>query len=88
MVYELCTGRHPFDAQNQAALALKIVMGKFQDIPSFYSKDLRWLIQSCLSVDYKRRPSINFLIERPFIIEQANKLNLSLNSNNKNINRV
>jgi len=43
MVYELCTGRHPFEAQNQAALALKIVMGKFQDIPSFYSKDLRWL---------------------------------------------
>jgi NIMA (never in mitosis gene a)-related kinase len=68
LVYELCTGKHPFEAQNQAALALKIVMGKFQDIPSFYSKDLRWIVHSCLSVDYKRRPSIQYLLERPFVI--------------------
>jgi len=53
-------------------------MGKFQDIPNYYSKDIRWIIQSCLSVDYKRRPSINFLLERPFVIENAKKLNLSL----------
>lgn len=62
-------------------------MGKFQDIPSFYSKDLRWLIQSCLSVDYKRRPSINFLMERPFVIELATKLNLNIN-NKKVENKV
>ena len=77
-MYELCTGKHPFEAQNQAALALKIVMGKFQDIPSFYSKDLRWLVKTCLEVDYKRRPSIHYLLERPFVVENAKKLNISL----------
>ncbi len=38
LIYELCTGKHPFEAQNQAALALKIVMGKYSPIPNHYSK--------------------------------------------------
>jgi NIMA (never in mitosis gene a)-related kinase len=58
LVYELCTGRHPFEANSQAALALKIVVGKYSPIPSHYSQTLAWLIRLCLSVDYKRRPSI------------------------------
>ena len=40
IIYELCTGKHPFEANNQAALALKIVMGKYNDIPKHYSSDL------------------------------------------------
>ncbi len=77
-MYELCTGKHPFEAQNQAALALKIVMGKFQDIPSFYSNDLKWVVKACLEVDYKRRPSVSYLLERPFVMDNAKKFNLNL----------
>lgn len=44
IIYELCTGKHPFEANNQAALALKIVMGKYESIPSHYSPDLSWVV--------------------------------------------
>jgi NIMA (never in mitosis gene a)-related kinase len=63
IIYELCTGKRPFEANNQPALALKIVMGKYESIPSHYSSDLTWVVKSCLSVDYKRRPSASYLLE-------------------------
>lgn len=68
LVYELCTGRHPFEAQNQAALALKIVMGKFQDISKVYSQELRWIVHACLAVDVKKRPTISFILQRPGVL--------------------
>ena len=64
VIYELCTGRHPFQANNQAALALKIVMGKYQKLPNHYSTDLSWVVQTCLSVDYKRRPTAAYLLTK------------------------
>lgn len=68
IIYELCTGKHPFEANNQAALALKIVMGKYNDIPKHYSSELEWVVRSCLSVDYKRRPTAAHLLTKPNII--------------------
>lgn len=62
LIYELCTFKHPFEANSQAALALKIVVGKYSPIPSHYSQALSWLIRLCLSVDYKRRPNIEYLL--------------------------
>ena len=41
VLYELCTFKHPFEANNQGALILKIVRGKFAPIPSSYSSELR-----------------------------------------------
>ena len=32
VLYELCTFKHPFDANNQGALILRIVKGKFLPI--------------------------------------------------------
>lgn len=64
VIYQLCTGKHPFDASNQAALALKIVMGKYNPIPPHYSADLGWVVQTCLSVDYKRRPTASYLLNK------------------------
>lgn len=65
IIYELCAGKRPFEANNPAALALKIVIGKFEKIPSHYSSDLSWVVNSCLSLDYKRRPSASYLLEMP-----------------------
>lgn len=62
VIYELCAGKRPFEANNQAALALKIVMGKYDSLPSHYSSDLVWIVKSCLSVDYKRRPTAAYLL--------------------------
>ena len=62
VIYQLCTGKHPFEANSHAALALKIVMGKYNPIPSHYSGELSKLIKLCLSVDYKRRPNVHYLL--------------------------
>lgn len=67
LVYELCTFKHPFEASSQAALALKIIVGKYAPIPAHYSQALAWLIRLCLSVDYKRRPTINYLLAQQSI---------------------
>ena len=37
VLYEMCTLRHPFEAQNQGALILKILRGKYNPIPDYYS---------------------------------------------------
>lgn len=58
VLYEMCTLRHPFEANNQGALILKIVRGKFDPIPSTFSKELSEMVNSLLTRDYKKRPSI------------------------------
>ena len=64
LIYELCTGKHPFEGNSQAALALKIVVGKYNPIPAHYSPVTSWVIKSCLSVDYKRRPTIQYILSQ------------------------
>ena len=61
VLYELCTFKHPFEANNQGALILKIVRGKFSPISSHYSKDLRDLTELLLLKDHKKRPSLDTL---------------------------
>lgn len=75
IIYELCTGRRPFEANNQAALALKIVMGKYDSLPPHYSTDLVWIVKSCLAIDYKRRPSAAYMLEMPSTKIYTQKLN-------------
>ena len=48
VLYELATFKHPFEANNQGALILKIVRAKFNPISTTYSKSLRDLIDSLL----------------------------------------
>ena len=58
VLYELCTLKHPFEAQNQAALILKIVRSKYTPIGTNYSKSLQELVTLLLLKDYKKRPNI------------------------------
>lgn len=58
VLYELCTLRHPFEAANQGALALKILRANFNPIPATYSSDLRSLVDKLLTKDYRKRPDI------------------------------
>jgi NIMA (never in mitosis gene a)-related kinase len=67
VLYELCTLKHPFESNNQGALILKIVRGKYNPISSQYSKDLAAMIDSCLCKDYKKRPSIQDILDRQVI---------------------
>jgi len=62
--------KHPFESNNQGALILKIVRGKYNPISSQYSKELSTMIDLCLCKDYKKRPSINEIIEKQTFIEK------------------
>ena len=41
LLYELCTYRPPFEAGSMEALARTILRGKYEQIPSMYSKVLK-----------------------------------------------
>ena len=71
VLYELCTLKHPFESTNQGALILKIVRGKYAAISSQYSRDLSAMVDLCLCKDYKKRPSINDILEKPIMQEKA-----------------
>lgn len=58
VLYELCTFKHPFEAKNQGSLIMKIVKGQFTPISNKYSEGLRHMVNQLLLKDYKKRPSI------------------------------
>ncbi len=78
VLYELCTLRHPFESNNQGALILKIVRGKYQPVSSSYSKELSSLVDKCLIKDYRRRPTMNEILNMPIIIDKANYFGINL----------
>lgn len=62
ILYEMCTFKHPFEAKNQGALIVKIIKGKYQPIPSMYSKELVLMVDQCLNKDHKQRPNASNLL--------------------------
>ena len=53
VLYELCTLKHPFEAMNQGALALKILRAQYNPIPATYSRSLKDLVDRLLTKDYR-----------------------------------
>ncbi|KAJ4462700.1 putative Serine/threonine-protein kinase Nek8 [Paratrimastix pyriformis] len=64
VLYELCTFRHPFDADNQGALVLKILRGRFRPLEG-YSADLCDVVARCLTRDPRQRPTLDDLFALP-----------------------
>jgi NIMA (never in mitosis gene a)-related kinase len=62
VLYELCTQKHPFEAQNQGALILKILRGKFNPIPITYSKSLSAMLDKLLTKDFRKRPGLDEIL--------------------------
>ena len=67
VLYELCTLKHAFSADNLLGLVYKIVQDKYDPIPSMYSKDLQNLIHSLLNKNAQERPSVAQVLQLPFI---------------------
>ena len=76
VLYEMCTTKHPFQAPTQAALLLKIIKGSYQPLSSEYSAGLREIIDLCLEKDFKKRPSISVLLQKPEIQKIVNTISL------------
>jgi hypothetical protein len=66
ILYELCSGRHPFDARNQGALILKIISGAYPPLArDAYSDELVALSRALLERDAAQRPSAEEVLARP-----------------------
>jgi NIMA (never in mitosis gene a)-related kinase len=78
VLYELCTLKHPFDANNQGALFMKIIRASYAPVSSQYSAELRQLLDACLHKDYKKRPSAATILSRPGMKERTIGLNIAI----------
>lgn len=67
ILYELCTLKHAFTADNLLGLVFKIVSDNFEPIPNTYSKDLQILLERLLEKDPERRPSVREILKMPLI---------------------
>ncbi|XP_063244822.1 serine/threonine-protein kinase Nek2-like isoform X2 [Bacillus rossius redtenbacheri] len=75
LVYELCALAPPFNGNNMRNLARKIVDGRFERIPTYYSEDLQNIITLLLNVDQEKRPAVEDILQHPIVVSQvaANK---------------
>ena len=76
ILYELCTFNHPFDADCQASLMLKILKNQPQRIHKSYSDNLQKLIYLILDKNQETRPSCKDILDLPYVIENSKKYGL------------
>jgi NIMA (never in mitosis gene a)-related kinase len=67
VLYEVTTLKHAFNGQNLPALVLKILKGKYPPIPEQYSDNLKRLIARTLSKSPELRPSMEEILQLPFL---------------------
>jgi serine/threonine protein kinase len=67
----MCALKMPFDAQSLPLLSLKIIRCSYNPLPPNFSKELRTLVNSMLSVDTSKRPSINEILSKMLIIQKC-----------------
>jgi serine/threonine protein kinase len=66
ILYQMVTGRLPWDTQNQRQIANQIKSGRFE-IPTIYGAGFSRVIQAMLNPDVKRRVSVKDILEDPWI---------------------
>ncbi|KAM7237859.1 hypothetical protein CapIbe_010817 [Capra ibex] len=64
ILYELCTLKHPFQANSWKSLILKICQGSMNPLPSHYSYELQHLIKQIFKKNPSHRPSATTLLSR------------------------
>uniref|UniRef100_A0A8D2Q7I5 non-specific serine/threonine protein kinase n=1 Tax=Varanus komodoensis TaxID=61221 RepID=A0A8D2Q7I5_VARKO len=73
VLYEMCTLKHAFEAGNMKNLVLKIISGSFPPVSVHYSHELRCLISQLFKRNPRDRPSVNSILEKPFIAKRIEK---------------
>ena len=67
VLYEMCAKKPPFDANSLHFLALKIIKGKYKQIPRQYSQGLKTLLKQMLETKAGRRPTIHQILKDPLL---------------------
>ncbi|XP_071976048.1 serine/threonine-protein kinase Nek1 isoform X1 [Engystomops pustulosus] len=73
VLYEMCTLKHAFEAGNMKNLVLKIIRGSYPPVSVHYSYDLRSLLSMLFKRNPRDRPSVNSILEKPFIYKRIEK---------------
>ncbi|XP_063776693.1 serine/threonine-protein kinase Nek1 isoform X2 [Pseudophryne corroboree] len=73
VLYEMCTLKHAFEAGNMKNLVLKIIRGSYPPVSLHYSYDLRNLLSMLFKRNPRDRPSVNSILEKPFIFKRIEK---------------
>ncbi|KAK6493911.1 serine/threonine-protein kinase Nek1 [Huso huso] len=73
VLYEMCTLKHAFEAGNMKNLVLKIIRGSYPPVSLHYSYDLRYLIAQLFKRNPRDRPSVNSILEKPFVSRRIEK---------------
>jgi NIMA (never in mitosis gene a)-related kinase len=68
VLYELCTLKHAFSADNLLGLVFKIVSGTAEPIPNQYSPQLRRIVTLMLAKDANTRLSVQDVMRDPYIL--------------------
>ena len=74
LLYEMCCLKPPFDSESLSGLILSIINGKYEALPDSYSNDIKDLVKDLLNTDSQRRPTIDQILNKPFIHGYAKKL--------------
>ncbi|NWI00027.1 NEK3 kinase, partial [Tichodroma muraria] len=64
ILYELCTLKHPFQANSWKHLILKICKGSYDPLPSHYSYELHYLVKQMFKRNPQNRPSASTILAR------------------------
>ncbi|XP_028577928.2 serine/threonine-protein kinase Nek3-like isoform X2 [Podarcis muralis] len=64
ILYELCTLKHPFQANSWKHLILKICKGYYNPLPPHYTYELQYLIKQMFKKNPKNRPSATTILAR------------------------
>lgn len=67
ILYELCTLKHAFNAENLLGLVFKIVKDKVEPIPDIYSDNLKSLVSLLLNKTENQRPQVIDILRLPFV---------------------
>lgn len=74
VLYELCTLKKPFEADSAPELLIKVMKHDYTPLPSFFSRNLRNLIDSMMMKDPLKRPTCDDIIKMDFIQEAIQDL--------------
>eukprot|EP00760_Papus_ankaliazontas_P035087 PhM_4_TR7613/c0_g1_i1/m.33271/K08857/NEK1_4_5; NIMA (never in mitosis gene a)-related kinase 1/4/5 len=78
VLFEMITLRRPFNARGLKELMKKIVVGTYEPLQPGCNPSLSQLVAACLTVSPSQRPSVNRILETPFVQDALKVLSKEL----------
>ena len=66
-LFEMCNLKHAFEGNSWNAVVVKVIKGQHAPLNSMYSPELKNLVDSMLSLNSKNRPTVAWILERPYM---------------------